>query len=115
MLPYPYVTCVHTTQQCNPFPQFYIVLETLSFFFNLPDKLLNLLRTASPSCLIFHLGDEKDSGYICHIALSTLRLTKNEHTFRLRQLAAEVNVGDYLWQKRAQALSQEVCTSLDYH
>ena len=48
------------------------------------------------------------------VASSTLQLTKYGYTPRLRHLADKVNVGECLWQIRAQALSQEVgCVMLN--
>ena len=56
----------------------------------------------------YHVGDDKESSCIYSNASSTIQLTAHEYAFKLRQLAEKVNVGECLWQIRAQALSQEV-------
>ena len=70
--------------------------------------LLNLLYSHlyySSCYLTSHLGYDKESSYL-HTTSSTIPLT--EYTIRLRKLADQGNVGDCLWQTRAQDLSQEV-------
>lgn len=67
----------------------------------------------SLNCLTIHLlGDENEKCYIHHIVSSTLQLSDTyEDMCRLPHL---VNVGECLWQTRAQAMSQEVNFSLHY-